>query len=463
MKTLHYLLCLVLALSLVGLGCPKEEGAAPEEAAKEEGQAEPAKEEAKEEPAKEEAAAEAPAEPAVKLDPAVEKFIDERIAAMGGADKLKPTGWTSKSKGTYAGKPYTSSNTGMPGVTRMDIEMPGGAKMPMVHGLDKCWSQTGPVVIPCTEEAAKHARIMTAMIGAQMLMPLKTQAGWELAVDGDTLKVKHAEYGVDGSLTFDPESKLITGMTYKSTVHGQAGEFVTKYSDHKEFCGIQFPAKMVTALNKKPWLTEEWLEMTCGDVDESLFEQPEQVADGTFVEKTTPPMAVACMKHKGPHEKLNDGVAKLMKLMMKQKLAPAGPVMMTFLKGPPKVKKAKKFVTEICVPVMVKKPPKRPKKKGKLTLKGMKPQNVLAVYGSGDYQTKTGELMKALKAEVKKRKLKAKGPACGVYYMDSSKVPPEQQVAEVMIAVKGGKKKPKKAPKPKLQKKKVIKPIKKNP
>jgi effector-binding domain-containing protein len=205
--------------------------------------------------------------------------------------------------------------------------------------------------------------------------------------------------------------------------------------------------------------------MTCGDVDASVFEQPEQVADGTFVEKTTPPMAVACLKHKGDYKKLNDTVGKLMKLMGKQKMAPAGPVMMTFLKGPPKVKKAKKYVTEICMPVMVKKPPKRPKKKGKLVLKGMKPMNVLSVYGSGDYQTKTGEMMKALAAEAKNRKLKTKGPACGVYYMDSTKYPPEQQVAELMIKVKGGKKKKakkaKKAPAPK--KKKVIKPIKKSP
>jgi len=459
MKTLNYLLCLVLALSLVGLGCPKEEGAAPEEAAKEEGKAEVAKEEGKEE-GKEEAKAEAPAEPAVKLDPAVEKFIDEHLAAIGDLSKI--SGWTSKSKGTYMGMPYTATNTGMPGVMRMDVEMPGGEKMPMVHGMDKCWSMSGPVVIPCCEEGAKMAKIMTAMNEAMMLLPLKMQPGWEFEVAENTLKVKHGEYGVEGSLSFDPESKLLTQMTYKGKMHKQDGEFVTKYSDQKEFCGIKFPSKMAITFNKKPWLTEEWLEMTCGDVDANLFEQPEQVADGTFVEKTTPPMAVACLKHKGPHEKLNDSVGKLMTMAAKQKMPPAGPVMMTFLKGPPKVKKPKKYVTEICIPVMAK-PPKKPKKKGKLMLKGMKPMSVLSVFGSGDYQKKTGELMKALADEAKKRKLQTKGPACGVYYMDSTKYPPEQQVAEVMVPVKGGKKPAKKAPKPKLQKKKVIKPIKKNP
>ena len=195
MKTLRYLLCLALALSLVGLGCPKEEGAATEEkpeAAKEEGKAEPAKEEAK---------AEAPAEPAVKLDPAVAKFIDEHLAAIGDMSKMGDGGWTSKSKGMYMGMPYTATNTGKPGVMRMDIEMPGGEKMPMVRGLDKCWQMAGPVVIPCCEESAKQAKIVTAMNGAMMLMPLKMQPGWEIEVAENTLKIKHAESGVDGTLT----------------------------------------------------------------------------------------------------------------------------------------------------------------------------------------------------------------------------------------------------------------------
>jgi effector-binding domain-containing protein len=462
MKTLRYLLCLALALSLVGLGCPKEEGAAPEgeEAAK----GEPAKEEAKGEPAKEEAKEEAAAEPAVKLDPEVAQILDAAIEAMGGAEKIKAIeGWTAKSKGTYMGMPYTSSDTGKPGVMRMDIEMPGGEKMPMVQGLEQCWSKSGPVVIPCCEEGKAQARTMTAMDMAMMLLPLKTQPGWEIEAGESSLKVKNEEYGAEGTLTFDPETKLLVGMNYKGKMHKQEGEFATKYSDYKEFCGIKFPSKMDISFAGKPWLKEEWTEMTCGPVDDGLFEQPEQVADGTFVEKTTQPMAMACLQHKGPYEKLNDTTKKLMGMMGKQKMKPMGPMMMTYLKGPPKVKKPKQFVTEICIPVAAK-PPKKPQKKGKLTLKGMKPMSVLAVYGSGDYQKKSPELMKALVDEAKKRKLKTEGPVCGIYYMDPAKTPAEQLVSEMMIPVKGGKKPPKKAGKAmKMQKKKVIKPIKKNP
>jgi effector-binding domain-containing protein len=450
MKTLRYLLCLALALSLAGLGCPKEEVA---EEGKEEAVAEPAKEEAKEE---------APAEPAVKLDPEVAKLIDAGLEAMGGEDKMKVEGWTGKTKGTYMGMPYNCMFKGKPGVIRLEIEMPGGQKMPMVQGLDHCWQMSGPVVIPCCEEGKAHARNAAAVELASMLLPLKTQPGWELEAGENSLKVKNQEYGVDGTLTFDPESHLVTTITYKGKVHGKEGEFAVKYSEFKEFCGAKMASKWVTTFAGKPWMTEQFVEMTCGPVDDQLFEQPEQVADGTFVEKTTPPGAAACIKHKGPYEKINDSIKKLMGLLGKQKMAPMGPVMMTYLKGPPKVKKPKKFVTEVCVPVAAK-PPKRPKKKGKLTLKGMKPKSVLAVYGSGDYQKKSGELMKALVDEAKKRKLKTKGPVCGIYYMDPEKTPADQQVAEMMIPVKGGKKKPKMMKKVKKMQKKVLKPIKKSP
>jgi effector-binding domain-containing protein len=244
-------------------------------------------------------------------------------------------------------------------------------------------------------------------------------------------------------------------------MHKQEGEFKVKYSKHKDVCGVKFPGKWEVTFAGKPFVTEEIIKVKCGPVDDSVFEQPDQVADGTFVEKTTQPMAMACIKHKGPYEKINTATKSLMDLMGKQKMAPMGPMMMTYLKSPPKVKKPKKFVTEICMPVAGK-PPKRPKKKGKLTLKGMKPMNVLAVYGSGDYQKKSAELMKALVAEAKKRKLKTKGPVCGVYYMDPTKTPPDQQVAEMMIPVKGGKKKvPKAKMKMEKKKKKVIKPLKK--
>jgi effector-binding domain-containing protein len=319
------------------------------------------------------------------------------------------------------------------------------------------------VVIPCCEEGKANAKKMAAMELARMLLPLKTQPGWEIEAAENSLKVKHEEYGIDGALTFDPESHLLVEAKYKGKMHDREGEFVIKYSDPKEFCGAKMASRWVTTFAGKPWMTDQILEMACGPVDDGLFEQPEQVADGTFVEKTTPAGAAACIKHKGPYENINASIKKLTGLMGKQKLAPMGPVMMTYLKGPPKVKKSKKFVTEVCVPVSVKKPPKRPKKKGKLTLKSMKPMSVLAVYGSGDYQKKSGELMKALVDEAKKRKLKTKGPVSGVYYMDPESTPADQQVAEMMIPIKGGKKKPKTVKKAKKMQKKVIKPIKKTP
>jgi effector-binding domain-containing protein len=229
---------------------------------------------------------------------------------------------------------------------------------------------------------------------------------------------------------------LLVGMTYKGSMHKQEGEFAVKYSDHKDICGVKMAGKWSVTFAGKPWLTEESLEATCGPVDDKLFEQPEQVADGTFVEKTTQPMAMVCLKHKGSYEKLGDSTKKLMTLMEKQKMKPMGPMMMTYLKAPPKVKKPKKFVTEICMPVAGK-PPKRPKKKGKLVLKGMKPMNVLAVYGSGDYQKKSPTLMEALVEEAKKRDLKPSGPIVGVFHWEPGKPTIGEMISELYFPIIG--------------------------
>jgi effector-binding domain-containing protein len=131
-----------------------------------------------------------------------------------------------------------------------------------------------------------------------------------------------------------------------------------------------------------------------------------------------------------------------MGFMMKQKLAPTGMPMMIYLKGPPKVKKPKKYLTEICFPVAAK-APKKPKKKGKFVIKAMKPRKVLAAYGVGPYEKKSPELMKLLVDEAKKRKLKTAGPMCQISFMDPKETAAEELVSEMQIPIKGGKKKKK--------------------
>jgi effector-binding domain-containing protein len=124
-----------------------------------------------------------------------------------------------------------------------------------------------------------------------------------------------------------------------------------------------------------------------------------------------------------------------MKHCMEKDLPPAGPMVMVYLKAPPAVKDPKKFVSELCVPMAVP-PPAKPKKDGEFTLKGTKPMKVLAMFGVGDYKTKTPELMQKLTEEAKKKKAKAAGPMMQVGYTDPKEYPPEQCVSEMQLPIK---------------------------
>jgi effector-binding domain-containing protein len=213
-------------------------------------------------------------------------------------------------------------------------------------------------------------------------------------------------------------------------------------SEHKDFCGIKMASKLEHTMDEKPLETTEITKMTCGPVDDGILKQPEQVANGTILEKETFAATVACTKMKGPYEKTGETIEKLMGFLKKQKLSPFGKPIMIYMKGPPKVKKPKKYLTEICVPVATK-APKRPRKKGKFVIKAMKPRKVLAAYGVGPYETKSPELMKLLLAEAKKRKLKPAGPMCQISFMDPKETAAEELVSEMQIPIKGGKKKKK--------------------
>jgi len=388
---------------------------------------------------------------APKADPA-QALLDAAIAARGGLDKLKAAAsWTGKSKGRYMGMPYESKNAYRPGAWYMDISMPNGDRTVMAMGADVCWTQHGAVVVPCPPEAKKNSAIVAEMDKAMTLWPLK-EGGWKLTAGKadcggkqcDTLQVEHAASGAAGTLTFD-EKKMLTRAVYKAAMMGQPGEFVSTMSGTQEACGVKFPAKISVTFNGMPYVDEETSEIACGPADEKLFAQPEQVKDGTFLKKQIVPAVVACLTHKGPYDKIGEQMGKLMGQLKEHKLAPMGPPMMFYLKSPPKVKKPDKFVTSLCFPVATK-PPDKPEQKGEIHVKAMPAMSVLAVYGLGPYDKKGEELMKALMAEAKKRKLKPAGPVCQISHMDPDKYKPEELVSEMLLPIKAkkGKKKKKK-------------------
>ena len=449
MRPLSILLSVLLAFSFVAVGCEKK---AEEPPTTPEPMTPPDKAEA---PAEGEAKAEAPAEPATKLDLEVQKILDAAIEAHGGLEKVMATkSMRSKGISRNPGNPkqavYKWDASAKMGHAHGVITNPSGGKFILVRGPKHCWYQKGPVVMPCVEKKKNLTLALAAIQSAQHLWPLK-ELGWEIEAgktkvgdkELDRLTIKWPEIDAEGYLDFDPESHLLSQITCK-TSDGKGYVITSAGSEYKEYCGGYKYANKWSAsdLEGKPLELVEFTSITCEPVDDKIFEQPEQVADGTIEEKESPAQTVACTRMKGPYTKAGETVEKLTGFIKKQKLGQDGKPMMIYLKGPPKVKKAKKYLTEICIPVATK-APKRPKKKGKFVIKAMKPRKVLAAYGVGPYETKSPELMKLLISEAKKRKLKTAGPMCQISFMDPKETAAEELVSEMQIPIKGGKKKKK--------------------
>ncbi len=422
----------LLSIAVAAVGCNK----------KEQEPAAPAKVENKAPEAKPAEAKPAPA--AKQADPA-HKLLDAAIAARGGLAKLKAIGgMTMKTSGTYMGMPYTANSYVRPGdKMRLDVNMPGGEKMTMMFGLQDCWTQSGPVVMPCMKDEQESDRQMVAFDKALMLWPL-LEKDWQLTAgkvkqgdrELDSLAVANTALGIDGKLLFDPETHMVVGGSCKGKHMGQEGEFAYEYSDYKDFCEVKMPGASKTTFGGKPYMDEKCLEVECSAVADEKFAKPEQVKDGTIAERQIPGGTIACFTMKGPYTGMKAAMDKLTKFMQEQKLTPMGPPMMVYLKGPPRVKKAKRFVTDVCFPVAAP-APKKPSKKGAFTVKGMKPMQVLSAYGIGDYNKKSPQLMKLLIKEAKKRKLKAAGPIGQIAYSVPGTTPPERYVSEMMLPIKG--------------------------
>ena len=368
-------------------------------------------------------------------------ILDAAIVAAGGLEKIEAaSSWISRSEGVYMGVPYESKNTYKRGLVRMDITM-SGEPMSMVMAAEPCWMQSGPVVLPCTSEERRVNGAMSAMGEAMLLAPLK-RSGWKLTarrgeVDGrpaDVLAVRNSAVGAEGELYFDPESHRLVEARYMATMHGQEAEVVVALSQHKEMCGVRTFSKSVATFGGAPYVEEEILEMACGPVDDVVFAAPAQVADGTTVEKDVPSMTVACDVMRGPYDGVGAAIGKVMGFMAERKLAPAGAPMLLYVVFPAETKDPAKYVTEVCFPVAAP-PPAAPEESGEFVVKGLPATRVLAVYGVGPCDKKSGELAKRASDEAKKRKLVPAGHMRQISYSDPAMVPPDQQVSELQLPV----------------------------
>ncbi len=390
-----------------------------------------------------EKAEKAPAPEAAKPaeDPA-RQLVQQAIEARGGLEKLKAaSAFSCRSSGVYMGQPYQAVSYYQPGQLRMDILDPSGAAvMSMMWGMEDCWNTMGPVVMPCDEQSRKEAMTMLVMGRALDLYPL-LEPEWRLQLSSEgqppakVLQVTHKPSGVGGKLFFDDQN-LVSRQVYQGSVMGQAGEFVVTMKSWSEQCGVKMPTESEGTFQGRPYVSEKVSEVTCSAPEAKVFEKPAQVADGLLLQKQSAPGVLACVTHRGPYDKMGETFGKLAGLLGEQKLMPMGAPVWTYLAGPPKVKDSKKFVTEICFPVSAP-APEKPAKKGELTIKAVAARPVLAIYGVGDYQKRSPEMMKLLMAEMKKLKLEEAGPLSQIGYFEPGKAPAEDMISEMQMPLKG--------------------------
>ena len=422
---MKHFFCLILAAGLLCTGCEKKA----EERPAGEPKAEPKKE--------------APAD----TDPAA-AILDQAIAAHGGAGKLKAIQACSMQvEGESPLGSFTATSTVAHGHHRMDTKLANGNQFTFTRGPKHNWAKKGPVILEMGTGEKETHQATAALLEAMFLYPVK-QAG--LALTASKVKIDDRECDqleiswspeVNGTLVFDPESHMLiqAGVKVQGPVEGRSQEIKIALSEYQEFCGVKMASRQAYSLNTKPMQLLMIKEASCDPVELKVFTQPEQVADGTIRERPTTPVTVACTTMNGPYTGLEGATKGLVEALVENKVPPIGRPLMIYKKGPPKVKKPKKWVTQVCFPVNLK-APEKPEKKGKLTIMALKPGEALAAYGLGAYDQKAPELAALLAKEAKKRKLKPSGPMIHLTYMNAQTTPAEELVSELLLPVKAKKK-----------------------
>jgi effector-binding domain-containing protein len=422
---MKHLWCLILAASILFTGCEKKSEEAPVEP--------PATEPEKAAPA--------------EGDPAAQ-ILDQAIAAHGGTEKLKAiSACTMQVEGESPLGSFTATSTVANGHHRMDTKLANGNQFTFTRGPEHCWAKKGPVILPMGTGEKETHQATAALLEAMFLWPVKEKG---LALTASKVKIGDQECDrleinwsseATGSLVFDPKSHLLiqAGVKVQGPVEGRSQEIRIALSEHKEFCGVKMASKQAYSLNQKPMQLLMIKEASCDPVEMKVFTQPEQVANGTIRERPTSAVTIACTTMKGPYSGIEEAMKGLMEALVENKIPPIGRPIMIYKKGPPKVKKPKKWVTQVCFPVNLE-APKKPQKKGKLIIRALKAGQALAAYGLGEYDKKAPELAALLVKEAKKRKLKPSGPMIHLTYMNPQTTPAEELVSELLLPVKAKKK-----------------------
>lgn len=358
----------------------------------------------------------------------VKKIIDAAIAARGGREKLEALGAVRADfKGSILRWDYQGTLVRTLDHTRYDFDHP--EVVAEVRGIEHCWRKIGQAVAPCVPDKqvlfmgfqALHRATFLTMLDQPEYELKAAREDWEGRAC-DVLEIIDKKTQIGGWIYFDAETHLPAGV--KMEVGGPKGKthVIGRYSDPVDACGVKLFSKQSFWIFGKPLISEELSNFRCEAADPKLFEPPEQVAHGTFEEKQIPDRTVICtMIGDFKSETIGAAIGALVKFKSERDLGTLGPFYMEFLE---------KNKTEACFPVN-RPAPEKPVTEGEIVMKGVPSHRVLTVYYTGKFEGSATDAL--LKAELKKRNLKAAGPTRNVGYCDD--IPLEQNVGELMIPI----------------------------
>lgn len=380
-----------------------------------------------------------PSQPTKKAKTPAQLLLDTAIEATGGLEKLKAaSSFTGKSHITMMGVPREATIWYKAGRWRMDYTAVLGFPYTRMEGRDDCWEKRGWPVIPCAPEMRKFVSKFQSLFRASFLWPLKEEPGWTLALgtakqgdkERDALNLKHGEH--EGTLLLDKTSHLVVGMKMEARFMGMEGLVEAMFSEHEEHCGVQMPMHAKNFFKGQLFVEEKVAEITCGPVDDKLFERPPQIKDGTVVLKKLPASKAVCLTHKGPYQGIGPKVRQLFGFLMKNRATAFARGIMIYKKAPPAVKDPKQLETEVCIRLL--RPlPDKPKD---YVMRDLAAVEVLAAYGIGPMGVKTKQLAGQLMSESQKRKRKPAGPLRRIMHMTPMGFPPAKLVNELQLPVK---------------------------
>jgi len=385
--------------------------------------------------------------------PTAMELVNITLQMQGGAAVVKKASVHSANfVATYLGTRLKATLQYRTGDMRLTYFNPqGDYQVTQVWANGHCWQRMDKVVIPCLGPMARQVSALARMRAAAWLWPLKEEAGIKLKTSKvkqatgvlDAITITGADGVVLGTLLLDTGDSLVVGFKMSATIGGKKGELVATFSNFTKECnGVKIPNRRVYTFDGEPYLDAKVSGFVCESMDAKLFARPKQVAHLTVDLKHTANYNLACTRLKGPLSGLSAALSKVAAYLIKQHLPPVGPAQLVHRKGPPQVKKSKRWVTDVCLPVSNKawvKPKgtfvQGAKKGGEFFLFERVGDEFLRVFGVGDYQKTLPELAHKLMAEAKGMKRKQQGPLVQVIYEPPGLYPVAQQVSEVQMPI----------------------------